>query len=306
VLRRVPEHGYDLYVLADHGQASTTPYQQLTAGRKLERQLFEDFLIPAHQHEVGLTPPPGRPWTRGVTAYRRRGAPGMWQRFVNYLEADFPWLLGEIRQARERDGVRVVVAGPNAFVYFLDTDEPVPIEAIDRRTPTLVDDISRAKGIGFVLARSAGGPVCVWRGKRHQLADGDVGPFASRDDLALVIDGIRDLMAMRSAGDLVIYGNNSTDGNVSYIRELGAHAGPAAEELQTFIVSPPGVSLPSPITHPIQLYPHFLAYQRGGPDMAPDDRPTGATPPSGLPRPKRSSRPGKAGTLLERGPTNRA
>ena len=58
--------------------------------------------------------------------------------FVNYLEADFPWLLGEIRQAREHDGVRVVVAGPNAFVYFLDTEEPVPIEAIDRRTGTSV------------------------------------------------------------------------------------------------------------------------------------------------------------------------
>src|ERR1051326_1409616 len=67
-------------------------------------------------------PPEGPRWTRGYRAYRRRGAPGMWQRFVNYLESDFPWLLGEIRQARERDGVRVVVAGPNAFVYFLDRE----------------------------------------------------------------------------------------------------------------------------------------------------------------------------------------
>ena len=262
MLRRVPEYEYDLYVLSDHGQAATVPYQRLHAGATLERRLFEDFLIPAHQHEVALAPPPGLPWTRGLTAYRRRGAPGMWQRFVNYLEADFPWLLGEIRQARQQDGVRVVVAGPNAFVYFLDTDEPVPIEAIDRRAPTLVDDISRAKGIGLVLARSAGGPVCVWRGKRYQLGDGEPGPFAGRDDLPLVLEGIRDLMAMRCAGDLVIYGNDSPDGNVSYIRELGAHAGPAVEELHTFIVSPPHASVPSPITHPIQLYDHFLKYQR--------------------------------------------
>jgi Type I phosphodiesterase / nucleotide pyrophosphatase len=269
ILRRVPEHGYDLYVLSDHGQAATTPYQRLHAGSKLERRLFEDFLIPAHQHEVALAPPSGRPWTRGLTAYRRRGAPGMWQRFVNYLEADFPWLLGEIKQARQRDGVRVVVAGPNAFVYFLDTDEPVSIEAIDARAPTLVDDVSRARGIGFLLARSGRGPLCIWRGKRYQLADGEPGPFAGRDDLAFVFDGIRDLMAMRCAGDLVIYGNDSPDGNVSYIRELGAHAGPAPEELHTFIVSPPGANLPSPITHPIQLYEHFLGYtDMGGPDMA--------------------------------------
>jgi hypothetical protein len=266
VLRRVPGYEYDLYVLSDHGQAATVPYQRLRAGDKLERRLFEDFLIPAHQHEVALAPPPGRPWTRGLTAYRRRGAPGMWQRFVNYLESDYPWLLGEIREARQQDGVRVVVAGPNAFVYFLDSDEPVPIEIIDRHAPTLVDDISRAKGIGFVLARSDGGPVCVWRGKRHHLAGGEPGPFAGRDDLPLVVEGIRDLMAMRSAGDLVIYGNQSTDGNVSFIRELGAHAGPAAEELHTFIVSPPEAKVPSPITHPIQLYEYFLAYQRASGD----------------------------------------
>jgi type I phosphodiesterase/nucleotide pyrophosphatase len=265
VLRRVPEHAYDLYVLSDHGQTLTTPYRRLTGGRKLERLLFEDFLLPAHTHEVGLTPPEGRWGSRGLRAYRRRGAPGMWQRFVNYLESDFPRLMGEIREARERDGVRVVVAGPNAFVYFLETDEPLPIEAIDQRAPTLVDDVSRAKGIGFLLARSADGPLCIWRGTRYRLSDEEPGPFAGRDDLPLVLEGIRDLMAMRSAGDLVIYGNCSTDGNVSFIPELGAHAGPAAEELHTFIVSPPRTSLPVPITHPTQLYEYFIAYQAASP-----------------------------------------
>jgi hypothetical protein len=260
VMRRVPEHEYDLYVLADHGQTATTPYQRLHPGRKLERQLFEDFLIPLHQEEVDLSPPEGRRWTRGYRAYRRRGAPGMWQRFVNYLESDFPWLMGEIRQAREHVGVRVVVAGPNAFVYFLDSNAPLPVEALDERAPTLVDDISRAKGIGFVLVRSADGPLCVWRGKRYRLDEQELGPFAGRDDVPLLIEGLRDLMAMRCAGDLVIYGNDSTDGNVSYIPELGAHAGPAREELYTFIVSPPDRGTPESITHPIQLYPHFLRY----------------------------------------------
>jgi hypothetical protein len=261
VLRRVPEHGYDLYVLSDHGQAASTPYQQLNDGHKLERQLFEDFLLPAHQHEVGLACGDARSWAAGISTYRRRHAPGIWQRFVNYLEIDFPWLLGEIRQAREQHGVRLVVAGPNAFVYFVDTDVPLSIEAIDERAPTLADDISRGKAIGFVLARSADGPLCIWRGKRYRLTADEPGPFAGREDLTVVLAGIGDLMAMPSAGDLVIYGNQSPEGNVSFIPELGAHAGPAAEELHTFILSPPGARLPASFTHPIQLYPHFLAYQ---------------------------------------------
>ena len=49
------------------------------------------------------------------------------------------------------------------------------------------------------------------------------------------------------------------------IREVGAHAGPDADEMYTFIFSPPGARLPSPITHPIQLYGFFLAYQGASP-----------------------------------------
>ena len=68
------------------------------------------------------------------------------------------------------------------------------------------------------------------------------------------------LMAMPSAGDLVIYGTGAPEGNVSYIPEVGAHAGPSPDELHTFIVAPSGVTVPA-ITHPIQLYDLFIAYQ---------------------------------------------
>ena len=68
-------------------------------------------------------------------------------------------------------------------------------------------------------------------------------------------------MSMPSAGDLVIYGIDAPDGHVSFIPEVGAHAGPARDELHTFIVRPPNVTLPSPIRHPVQLYDHFIRYQ---------------------------------------------
>jgi hypothetical protein len=67
-------------------------------------------------------------------------------------------------------------------------------------------------------------------------------------------------MAMPSTGDIVMYGNDAQEGNVSFVHEVGAHAGPSPEELHAFIVAPPGARLPSPITHPIQLYPYFRRY----------------------------------------------
>jgi hypothetical protein len=261
VMRRVSEHRYDLYVLADHGQAHCTPYDRLTGGKRIERHLFDDFLSPAGAHEVAPGRPEGRRLASGIKAIRRGVTRGAVQRFINYLEHDFPWRLGGVKEAHERDGVRVIAAGPNAFVYFLDDPAPLTIERIEARYPGLAEEMSRSRGIGLVLVRTTGDPVCFWRGKRYRMEELGAGPFADRADVELVAAGIRDLMAMPSAGDLVLYGLEASHGHVSFISEVGAHAGPTADEMQTFIITPPGVSLPTPITHPVQLYPHFDRYQ---------------------------------------------
>jgi hypothetical protein len=211
--------------------------------------------------EVSPGTPRGRNLASGIKAMRSHRGNGLFQRFVNYLDEDFGSTIDRAPETHERDDVRVVSAGPNAFVYFVDTAEPLAIEAIDERHPGLVDALSRFPGIGFVLVRSAHGAMCVFRGKRYRLAD-EPGPFAGRDDLDVVVSGVSDLMAMRTAGDLVIYGHDSPDGNISYIPEIGAHAGPSVDELHTFIVAPSDVALPERITHPLQLYDVFIRYQR--------------------------------------------
>jgi hypothetical protein len=115
--------------------------------------------------------------------------------------------------------------------------------------------------VGFVLARSSNGPVCFSQGKRYHFRECGPGPFVNRADASLVTQGIADLMTMPSAGDLVIYGIDAPDGHVSFIPEMGAHAGPSPDEMHTFIVRPAKVTLPSPINHPVQLYDHFIRYQ---------------------------------------------
>jgi hypothetical protein len=62
---------------------------------------------------------------------------------------------------------------------------------------------------------------------------------------------------------LVIYSTGAAGGNVSFIPEHGSHAGPSAEEMNTFIVRPRKIVLAQTITHPAQLYDHFLRYQSG-------------------------------------------
>ena len=264
VLRRVPEYRYDLYVLSDHGQATCRSYRRITGGPPLEEALFDEFFDPLSEPRPAGVEGKGQRIASGLKAYRSHRAPGLFQRFVNYLERDFPRLLGETPESRERAGIRVISAGPNAFVYFLDSPEPLMLEDIEKRFPALATAVSAAPGIGIVLIRSASGPLCFWRGRRYALDDLRAGPFANRADVERVAEGIRDLMAMRSAGDLVIYGTAAEGGDVSFISEIGAHAGPSPDEMQTFIIYPRGATVPSPITHPTQLYPYFMRYQEAG------------------------------------------
>jgi len=255
ITRRVPEYRYDMYVLSDHGQTACVPYRDVAVGARLERWIFDELLDrgPAaaeHSPRSGLV--------RGIRTGQRE-APGLLQRFLNYLDEDF--LRRNEVEAHQRDGVRAIVAGPNAFVYDLEVSEPLDPATLERRFGGVAEEISRSPGVGFVLARSGNGPICFWHGKRYRLLESELGPFAGRADAALVVRYIEDLMSMPSAGDLVIYGIDAPGGHVSFIPERGGHAGPSPEEMHTFIVHPARVALPLPIEHPIQLYDHFIGYQ---------------------------------------------
>jgi Type I phosphodiesterase / nucleotide pyrophosphatase len=257
VLRRVPEHQYDLYILSDHGQTPCRAYRDVNGGQRFERWIFNQFI-----HPKPAAAPDERPQfglAHGIRT-RRQGATGLFQQYLNYINADF--IRREDPEAYEQNGVRVIAAGPNAFLYVLETTSPLDCDALEQRFPQLGEKLSQSSGVGFVLARCSTGPVCFWHGKRYQFGESGPGPFADRADAALVVQSIVDLMKMPSAGDFVVYGiDAAAQGHVSFIPEMGAHAGPSHDELHTFIVRPAKVTLPSPISHPVQLYDHFIRYQ---------------------------------------------
>ena len=75
--------------------------------------------------------------------------------------------------------------------------------------------------MGFILARSANRPLCLYRGQVLSLKEAcATGPFADRHDQSVVLEGLTDLIEMPSAGDLVIYGIGAPEGHVSYLHFL--------------------------------------------------------------------------------------
>ena len=267
VLRRIPEHRYDLYVLADHGQAASTPYTGMTGGRRFEQAFFDEILAglrASGRRRVSSVDPAEGVVPRTDAADVADGGRQSFETVRRELGFE-PYL--DVAESCERDGIRVVSAGPNAFVYFLDAPEPLTLEAIEARWPGLPAALSKSRGIGFVLARAGDGPVCFWRGTRYRLEAREGDLFAGRPDRALVLRELAALMGMPSAGDLVVYGTDAPEGHVSFIDEVGAHAGPSPEELHTFIVAPARAGLPETIGHPLELYELFSRYRL--PDAGP-------------------------------------
>jgi hypothetical protein len=148
----------------------------------------------------------------GVVPHRTgsRESTGLFQHFLNYLNEDT--LRRGDPEAHQQDGIRVISAGPNAFLYVLDVKEPLDADALERRFPGLAEQLSQSPGVGFVLARSSEGAACFWHGKRYHFGDSAPELFASRADAACVIQGLENLMKMPSAGDLVIYGIDAPQG----------------------------------------------------------------------------------------------
>src|SRR4029079_11656911 len=105
-----PEHRYDAYILADHGQTPCTHYRDLTKGRRLERWMFDEYL---HPEGAGVAEAP-RTGLRSGLRERRRETKGMLQQFMNYLDEDY--FRRSDPEAHEDRGVRVISAGPNAFL----------------------------------------------------------------------------------------------------------------------------------------------------------------------------------------------
>ncbi len=265
IVRRLPERGYDLYVLSDHGQTPTRPFGRVSGAASIEAMVLATLGRSATWPGPSVhEPAPGAASAVfPLGALRASRGRGFFQRFLTYLERDFPAWIRDGGHHAAGPGVRVLAAGPNAFVYFTDVAEPLPAEEIERRYPGAAPALSRHAGIGFVLARSGDGPVCWHQGRQVSLGPGSRGgPFDQRPDREVVLSGLRDLMAMPSAGDLVLYGIGAPGGDVSFLDERGAHAGPSEAELHTFILHPPAVILPeAPLTHPAELYSHFAAYR---------------------------------------------
>jgi hypothetical protein len=256
VVDQLPAARYDLYVVSDHGQLPSVPFEAVSGGVSIvdvvvglvgpDRLSGPAAAVPAAELVVPLRMPL---WPFAPT----------WQKNLAYLE----------HRLRERNavwvgGLCIVPAGPNVNVYLTHTTERVLVEAIETRYPGALARLAAHPGIGHVLARDRAGAVCYDRNGVHRISSAPSRTgclLLDRADRAAVVRGLEDLLAMPSGGDLILLGHDTAMGCVSYLGEPGSHAGPSPEEMYPFVVAPADVTFDfGAVLRPRDLYRCFAAY----------------------------------------------
>jgi endonuclease/exonuclease/phosphatase family metal-dependent hydrolase len=215
--------GYEVWVYADHGQEATVPYDDV-AGRTLVDAVKQTFALKADPQ--ALDPASARLRKLGYLRRRRRAAT------PPTTEID------DGAGDEAKDSTIVAAIGPVGHIYLPAT---ISEDAIERACRDLVE----RRHVPVALRRGGDGRIAFWTsdGKFQWPGDSEriVGvehPFGRpiRDDL------IR-LCEHPDVGDVVILGWRDGLPPISFVRELGAHAGLAPRETRAFALLPSDVRI---------------------------------------------------------------
>ena len=235
----VPELGYEVLLLSDHGHVRTLPFESL-AGAPLA-----EFVGCA---ERGVAVPRARPVPGGGLLFGRAGA---WR----------------------ADGVAVAEAGDLAHVYFLDDRGPLPLAALQARHGRVLDALASHRAVGLLGVRGGTRGFALVRGERLDLGDPRQVARLPHPDPELAAAYVADLLSLPDAGDLVVLGWRGEGAeSVAYAWEFGSHGGVAPEEVDCFVAHPAATRLPCPgALRPAELHGWLEQLRSADPAGAPAD-----------------------------------
>jgi hypothetical protein len=241
----VPELGYELYLFSDHGQTPTRPAEQVL-GESLGEHLLGDAPSRGETHRPIAFGGAGGGDTAAAAAQARwlralsRGLSGpLAKAALGWARHTARALDGAQPEGTRADGPLLVVpAGDLAHLYSTEAPEPCLEPEIRARHPGLLERCAHSPVVGLALVRTAQGGVA-FRGDRRLDLWHDAAEVSHVIGHPLAPTYCKDLLSMRSAGDVVLVGTGAPGGQtIAYPWEFGSHGGLSADEVETFVVHP--------------------------------------------------------------------
>ncbi len=217
------EEPYDVYFVTDHGHVDSAPIER-RIGEKIEEYLLH-------------------------------GAPARVPESLARALLDGRLPLAE-SPIQFRDDPVVVEAGNFAHVYLSRGHQPLEALELLKRHPGVLARAAALKDIGIVALRRGNSAVALIQGEVYAPDEIERSPLGSGFSKRAVADLLRELPQMRTAGDLVLYGELCPPGGtVGFAWEFGSHGGLTEIETQSVVCWPSDAPINlSGLGHATQLH----------------------------------------------------
>lgn len=214
---------YTVWIFSDHGQEETTGFERET-GRSLREVVEEVFQHPVPESRVEEVAESG-------TEEAESHGGGFWR---------FPREAGHegLKSGRASSGRIVITSmGPIGHVYDLGADSGLGRAELAERMVAL--------GVPMVLFRNAEGKIEAVNRDGHFELPREGGAIFGLDHPFLedVVEDLVHVVEHPRAGDFVLSGWIHGRRMISFSNENGAHAGPGREEVNGFLLLPPGTPI---------------------------------------------------------------
>jgi hypothetical protein len=173
-------------------------------------------------------------------------------------------------KARQLDGadpghadgsLLVVPAGDVAHVYSTEVRDPIREIELRGRHPGLLERCAKSPAVGFALLRGERGPIALRGDRRLDLERAhDAAEMSRAIGHPLAATYARDLLRLRSSGDVILLGAGVDGGTIAFPFEFGSHGGLSRDVLDTFMIHPEelGEGAFAAVVRPADLHRFFL------------------------------------------------
>ena len=261
---------YDIYILSDHGQHPSIPfnyqygeslesfiYSKVQEGRIIKYDAggghVKDYLMTAFSSTL-------RGFSDQNLFFMRR----LFKQAANYIDKH----IGLEEKQKTSENISIVNSSTMSNIYFNISKKRLDIEEIERVYPGLVGALVRHDGVGLTTGRSNGDVVFLSRKGRVFFRNGakvieGEDPLQDFHDSESIEQEIRHQFSMSQAGDLVLYGAMKDDHVINFEEQMGGHGGIGGMQNTPFILYPEKIHFAfREVKNARELYPVFSGYQR--------------------------------------------